>query len=166
MNIIVKYEGIKLIKKYGLFYIRFKGKDDIPCDLKITDDEAKTIIDNPKMIKEIRNVYKSKISWTEEYFVNSFLKDYFLYELALKENRIEPTIKKLNRHEDIKFELYETIIYDSFPKSSAIKVCGYTAKKLKEETKLNILGVYNYLIYLREDKENALKNLQSGLIVK
>jgi hypothetical protein len=45
---------------------------------------------------------------------------------------------------------------------------GYTAKSLKEKVgnKLNNLGVYNYLIYLRENPDEAKQNLAKGLPVK
>ena len=72
----------------------------------------------------------------------------------------------MNRHEDIKFELYETIVYNKFPVAGAIQVHGYTAEKLNKSTHLSILGSYNYLIYLREDKMNALSDLEKGLPVK
>ncbi len=168
MEIILEYKETKLIKKYGLYYIRFSGgrMADIPCDLKISKDEIKIIKDSPEKIKEVRDLYKKKVPWTEEYFVNSALEDYFCYELEFSDKKIKSNMEKLDRHKDIKFELFETITNDSFPKASAINVCGYTAKKLKEETKLSILGVYNYLIYRREDEENALKDLEKGLPVK
>ena len=40
---------------------------------------------------------------------------------------------------------------------------GYSAKRLNTEYPLSILGAYNYLIYLREDLQNALKDLKNGL---
>lgn len=72
-------------------------------------------------------------------------------------------MEKLNRHEDIKFELYETFAYEEFPQSGAIEVCGYTAEKIKNSTSLSVLGAYNYLIYLREDEAAALENIKKEL---
>ena len=62
--------------------------------------------------------------------------------------------------EDIKMEFYETIMYESFPVNSPIKVEGYTAQQLNETTHLTVMGAYNYLIYLREDPKMALDNLK------
>lgn len=50
-----------------------------------------------------------------------------------------------------------------FHKSGQISVEGYTAERLHDEYPLSELGAYNYLIYLREDPKNALKDLKNGL---
>lgn len=51
---------------------------------------------------------------------------------------------------------------------NGIIVEGYSAKSLKEKVgnKLSDLGVYNYLIYLRENPDEAKQNLDAGLPVK
>ncbi len=168
MEKILEYKGLTLIKKYEHYYIRFIGgqREEFPCDLAITNKEAMSIISSNELIKTIRDEYKKKVEWTSRYFVNSLLNDYMFYESNMSEKRIKANIDKLNRHEDIKFELYETIVYNKFPVAGAIQVHGYTAEKLNKSTHLSILGSYNYLIYLREDKMNALSDLEKGLPVK
>lgn len=98
--------------------------------------------------------------------MNSLLNDYMFYESNMSEKHIKANIDKLNCHEDIKFELYETIVYNKFPVAGAIQVHGYTAEELNKSTHLSILGSYNYLIYLREDKMNALSDLEKGLLTE
>ena len=46
MEVIVKNSGLKLIKKYEKYYIRFIGGQyaEYPCDLLITDTLIKKII--------------------------------------------------------------------------------------------------------------------------
>lgn len=168
MTLILEYKGTKLIKKYDNYYIRFLGgqTSSVLCDLKISDEEASEIIENPEKIKLVRDSYKNKVDWAESYFVDSTLNDYLLYECNLNKNRINETINKLNKHEDIKNELYETIMYGEFPVSGAISVCNYIAEELNKNAKLSILGAYNFLIYLREDEENALADLEKGLPIK
>ena len=165
MEIIISYKGTKLIKKYNQYYIRFMGRQyaDEPCDILISDNEAMSILSNNEEIKRIRDDYKKRIPWTLEHFMDVAISDYMFNECNMSEKRITKGIEKLNRHTDLKLELYETLMYDSFPKNAAISVCGYTAKSLKECTQLSILGVYNYLIYLREDPQNAIADLKAGL---
>ena len=43
---------------------------------------------------------------------------------------------------------------------------GYYASKLVEDFPLSPLGAYNYLIYLREDPQNAIADLKAGLPIK
>ncbi len=168
MEIVLEYSGLKLIRKYDHYYIRFIGGqyEEYPCDLLITNKEAMEIISNNEEIKVVRDAYKKKVKWSIEYFIDSFFNDYLFYEKKMSEKRITANLEKLNRHEDIKYELYETLIYESFPRTGAISVCGYTAKNLMETTHLTVLGCYNYLIYLREDEKNALDDLKKGLPVK
>lgn len=46
MKIIVNDSGIKLIKKYERYYLRFMGgqHEEYPCDLLITNREAASVI--------------------------------------------------------------------------------------------------------------------------
>ena len=45
----------------------------------------------------------------------------------------------------------------------ATKCFGYTAKRLKQETRLTELGAFNYMVYLKRKPEEALANLKKGL---
>jgi hypothetical protein len=51
----------------------------------------------------------------------------------------------------------------SFPQENAVSSKGYTAETLCRDYPLSELGAYNYLIYLRENPEEALENLKKGL---
>lgn len=168
MEIILKNNQLSLIKKYGHYYIRFIGgmMDEIPCDCEISKEEAELIMQNNNEISTVLGKYKKIILWTLQYFIQSGIEDYMRYEANMSEAHIEKNIEKLNRHEDIKVELYETIMYEAFPIQGAIEVQGYSAEELKNTTKLTTLGAYNYLIYLRESPKEALDNLCKGLPLK
>ena len=43
---------------------------------------------------------------------------------------------------------------------------GCSAQDIYEKTYLTEIGAYNYLIYLKEDPEQALKDLKNGLPIK
>lgn len=161
---ILEHEGLSLIKKYDKYYIHFIGgqREEYPCDLAISNEEAMSVISSNENIKLIRDEYKNKVEWTSKYFIDSYLADYMSHECNMSKDRFQANIAKLNRHEDIKFELYETLIYEKFPITGAITVCGRTAESLKNTTHLSILGAYNFLIYMREDEKNALDDLKRG----
>ena len=168
MEIILKENRLYLIKKYGQYYIRFIGgmMDEMPCDCKLSEEEAELIIQNSGEISNILDEYEKRLPWTPDYFIHSAIEDYMRHEVNMSDARIEKNIDKLNRHEDIEMELYETIMYEAFPVQGAVKVQGYSAEELKNKTRLTTLGAYNYLIYLREEPERALDDLHKGLPLK
>ncbi len=91
----------------------------------------------------------------------------FLTSKGMTENRSQEVIVKLKRHEDIFNEFVKSIQGDKFiyNEDSPVFVENYTAASLKKIVggKLSDLGVYNYLIYLREKPEEAKENLAKGL---
>ena len=70
------------------------------------------------------------------------IKDYLFYECDLNEAKIQNVMKKLDVHQDIKMEFYETIMYEEFPKRNAIAVCGYIAQKLTCTTNVTLTDAY------------------------
>lgn len=94
---------------------------------------------------------------------------YLINIAKLTEKRALASYEKLNQHEDILNEFANCINEEQFNYcDNGIIVEGYSAKSLKEKVgnKLSDLGVYNYLIYLRENPDEAKKNLDAGLPVK
>lgn len=140
MEIIVKNKNLKLIKKYGQYYICFvDGQyEEYPCDLHITNKEALEIVYRNMEIKTVRDTYKKQIKWTKDFFVDSGLKDYLFYKCCLNESTIKSVLRKLDKHKDIKMKFYETIMYQDFPETKA----------------------YQFLIQLQENPNNAIKLLK------
>jgi len=95
---------------------------------------------------------------------------YFTEELKEENSRAEEMYSKLEKYPDILNEFGYWLTKREFPAENnrAIVAGGYSAKKLSEivGSKLTPIGIYNYLIYLREKPEEALNNLQKGLPIK
>lgn len=49
------------------------------------------------------------------------------------------------------------------PDKFASNFGGYTAKKIHKETRLTVLGAFNYMVYLKKNREEALLNLKKRL---
>lgn len=113
MEILAEYKGLKLIQKYGQYYIRFMGGqyEETPCDLHITDQEASIILAQPDTLKTVRDTYKKRMCWTKDYFVDSALKDYLSYVCGLKDEVIKIVLKQFDTRKEIKMELYDLIMY-------------------------------------------------------
>jgi len=91
--------------------------------------------------------------------------DYFVNELGETPRRAQEMCSKLERHPDIANEFRSWLKGRSFPSENenCVTVEGYCARKLSETTYLEPIGVYNYLIYLRENPKDALLSLKKGL---
>lgn len=85
MKIIVNDSGIKLIKKYERYYLRFMGgqHEEYPCDLLITNREAASVITDNTTMKVIMDKYKKEIPWTLSYFVEEAIKDYVMKNIKI-----------------------------------------------------------------------------------
>lgn len=81
----------------------------------------------------------------------------------MSEIRMEHTAEKFLKYSDIALAVQYHIENDNYDNSISIE--GYTAKKLHDEVedKLSIIGIYNYLIYLKESPKEALHYLALGL---
>ena len=168
MEVVVKSDELMLIKKYNKYYIRFSAKTEASLfyDLSITNKEAISIVADNTKLSVVFDEYKNREVLDYKMLVDSTIQDYMFYVCNMSEKRIEKGLAKLNRHNDIKMEFYDTMMSESFPVNSPITVEGYTAKQLNETTHLTVMGAYNYLIYLREDPKTALDNLKKGLPTK
>ena len=129
MRTILECLNKQLIRKYDKYYIRFMGGqyEELICDINITDAEADRIIDSPEIIVDVFNEYRKHMTWTGNTFIHMGLRDYFIYE-NYPENDIDEIIKRLDKFENIKYEMYESIIREEFPKSESIRISGKTAK--------------------------------------
>ena len=80
-------------------------------------------------------------------------------------------IQNFEEHEDIGEEFLNCLEYEDFEYPTGpdvVEVEGYTAKSIHEIAgdRLNPLGVYNYMIYLRENPEAAKAALDKRLVVR
>ena len=156
MKEIVKYKGLTLIKKYEQYYIRFIGgqHEQHLCDLRITDNEALSIISNNKEIKKIRDSYKSKVPWTKEYFETTAIKDYLIY---MSKSMGWKYVKQLSSEESI--EAFERLVNYAFPKNFKDCVKQYNGARPKyrvfDTDKKTGRELKSLLSFNREDKETV-----------
>lgn len=74
-------------------------------------------------------------------------------------------VAQIAKHKEIFEEFFNYIRVSKLCKKDGTQVSigGYTAEKLMNENNLTALGAYNYLVYLLEEPEEALKDLKKGL---
>lgn len=93
-------------------------------------------------IKEMYTYNLPSVALCMSAWIKVAIKDYLFYECDLNEAKIQNVMKKLDVHQDIKMEFYETIMYEEFPKRNAIAVCGYIAQKLTCTTNVTLTDAY------------------------
>ena len=91
---------------------------------------------------------------------------YIINALGKNQEYAKKAYEKLCKYQDIRNEFYNYVMNEEFPKENIIKCEGYSAEELCNTTILKPLGAYNYLIYLRDNPEEALANLKAGLPIK
>ena len=168
MKILEKKLGIMLIEQYGKKYIRFDGGEiaEAILQVEITNEETERILNKEITMESVVNYYDNQGLCSKDTLRYSLIRDYLLTFDKYNEDRIIEIIEKLKKYGDIFFEFYDFVLYENFPTEDRIEVEGYTAEKLYNTTMLNPLGAYNYLIYLRDNPEEALAYLKAGLPVK
>ena len=92
------------------------------------------------------------------------IKEYLKNHMELSEKRILQEYDGLREYPDIEneFAFYIENGWDD-KKVDWIVVEGFSARQLNEQYPLSVLGAYNYLIYLREEVDEAKKFLKQGL---
>ena len=97
-------------------------------------------------------------------YVLKYLREYLIREIHYSAKLADAACKDLKRNFDIAEELWITLDCRDFPAPGYyLTVRGYSAEELYNNYKLNILGAYNYLIFLREEPWKALEILKKGL---
>lgn len=134
-------------------------------------NEYYSISDALRIFLEISSDYQSEL-YQELYSVdnaivtryNEMLFAFYKNNSALSDKRIEKCIRNLRVHRDLYKELIEFILKgEDFSGMVLVNIEGYNVKKLINSYPLTIAGAYNYLMYLREDPQNALKELKKSL---
>lgn len=165
MRILIQYKGYEIIERYNKTYFRFWGGRDenMPCEFPITKEQVDKAIEKPELLSEYISQFKRKVLWDPETFYEIGISEYIINALGKNQEQAKKAYEKLCRYEDIRNEFYNYVMNEEFPKENIISVEGYTAEQLCKTTMLNPLGAYNYLIYLRDNPEEALSNLKEGL---
>jgi len=89
--------------------------------------------------------------------------DYLVNECERKPAVAVKVASPLEKHDDIRAELEGWLDSREFPKEDPITIEGYTAEKIFELAPfMNGVGVYNFMITLRERPDNAKRIIAEG----
>ena len=134
-----------VIKRYGLYYIWYiEGwKDEYPCIIQLTDEQFADILKDNSIIHDIiiNSEYKG-----EYYHVDHGIHEYLKYEEHLNEIEIEKYIELFNKDRYIKWEFFNSIMYDCYPFEWGIKINGLTAEQIHDMNNLSYLDTYLYIL--------------------
>ena len=107
---------------------------------------------------------KTVTSYAEFKEFNSTLIKKMMRQFVMSKKQAVNALMGLSKYEDLFNEFVAGMNGEQFRfPDTLISVEGFTAKQLNEEYPLSVIGAYNYLKYLREDKAHALKDLKNGL---
>lgn len=93
------------------------------------------------------------------------LQRYIQQKYGYSDKRASSMLNQMVLYGDIFEEFFNYARVGKFCKKdkTQTQVCGYTAETLHRDYNLSPLGAYNYLVYLKEDPNNALTDLKAGL---
>lgn len=159
MQKLVKYDDMELISKYNKYYIRFWDAQmhRHPYDLEVSTKDADIIFTNKAMIRPVRDSYRNGLQWTDGILIDNYLKEYLENESEYTKEEISAIFELLNRYNDIKLELYESLIFEAFPLGKFIRVNGYSASHICWSQKKSMFDSYMELIRLRETQDMDYK---------
>ena len=161
MKILEKNQGIILLEQYGKKYIRFDGGEiaEAILQVEITDEETERILNKEITMESVVNYYDNQGLCSIDTLRYSLIRDYLLTFDKYNEDRIIEIIENLKKYGDIFFEFYDYVLYEEFIEDGLV-VEGYSARQLYEISRFNPLDAYTYLIYLRDNPQEALKQLK------
>ena len=111
--------------------------------------------------KESKNEAKLETELSEQ-TINT-LKDYIEKETELDSETVDEMLSGFINNPDIALEFEEWIVSQNYKTENPIEIEGYTAKDISELASfMKGLGVYNFMIYLREYPEEALSDIKEG----
>lgn len=165
MEVLKEYKRYQLIERYGKPYLHFWGgrEDDISCEFPVSEEDAENVLQDVSVIEELLAKAKTQIPWTAESFYRIGIMEFLQHRANLSEKRTEYSYQKLARHSDIRKEFYFYIMNNDAFLKNLITIEGFTAKRLITEYPFAPSGAYLYLVYLREQPEEALDNLKYHL---
>ena len=90
--------------------------------------------------------------------------EYIKSEYGYSDTKARKALNYLLQVKAIAFEFLHFIENGSFvPDRFASVFFDYTAKRISTETDLTVLGAFNYMVFLKQNPNEALSNLEKGL---
>lgn len=162
------WEGTQgLYEKDGqwIFYSA-DGRNHIEEVVMNSEDEAFDEIFNTVNV-ELRSFTNKFVSRDIAKLPKQIFCDFLRKKYSLTTKQIDDTWDYLKQDMHVLFEFKHYIATGEFvPEKHSYKVQGYSAEKLYKTTYLEVLGAFNYLIYLRNKPKEALLNLEKGLPIR
>ena len=91
------------------------------------------------------------------------LEKYLITELGVTGGQLLMMIDKVKKYDDIYDEFCYWLEKRDYNRENPIAVNGYTAKQIHElNPRFEGIGVYNFLIMLRDDFQRAKEYMESG----
>ena len=95
--------------------------------------------------------------------MNEKLKNYLLQELKVSEALLPDIVAKIEKYDDIRSEFYRWLDLRNYDFEQPVTVENYTARQIYNLCpKLDGIGVYNFLITLREHPDRAKQYIAEG----
>jgi hypothetical protein len=89
--------------------------------------------------------------------------NYLITECNQKESVANSLVLPFGKHDDIRIELEQWIDTKEYPNDNCLAIEGCTAKMIFELAPfLNGVGVYNFMVTLRERPDNAKRIISEG----
>jgi len=94
-------------------------------------------------------------------------KNYLVNNCNQKPEVAEKIIAPLEKHDDIKAELERWIDEQKYPQDNLLTIEGYTAEMISKLAPfMDGVGVFNFMVTLRERPENAKRIIADGFTRK
>ena len=91
------------------------------------------------------------------------IKNYLINVRKQKPEAVVKIIQPIERHDDIRIELEQWIEKQVFPQDNPLTVEGYTAEMIARLAPfMDGVGVYNFLVTLRERPDNGKRIIAEG----
>ena len=159
------WEGAQgLYEKNGqwVFYSA-DGRNHIEEVVMNSEDEAFDRISN-KVNVELRSFTNKFVSREIARLPKQVICDFLRKEYSLTSKQTDDAWNYLKQDMRVLFEFKYYVANGTFvPEKHCYKVQGYSAEQLYKSTYLEVLGAFNYLIYLATKPKEALSNLKKGL---
>lgn len=127
--------------------------------------DLKSFCSENEAVEYAKDILNKKILASKGNSRFEMLQRYIQQKYGYSDKRARSILNQMILYDDIFEEFFNYARAEKFCKNdnTQTQVCGYTAETLHRDYNLSPLGAYNYLVYLKENHDNALINLEAGL---
>lgn len=123
--------------------------------------DLKSFCSENEAVEYAKDILNKKILASKGNSRFEMLQRYIQQKYGYSDKRARSILNQMILYDDIFEEFFNYARAGKFCKNdnTQTQVCGYTAETLHRDYNLSPLGAYNYLVYLKENHDNALINL-------